>query len=317
MLNLPWVHQTTQWFEQNFARFFDTPQHIFWSIVWIAVICMAIGFVFSLLLALVRYPSEIAVMRMVDEHETTGVKKTFKQGWRLGWNRRAFNLWLIDLIIGIPIFLVVMGFLAVIGAGIYNMVISGQNVETFGPFWAGIIVAFALFFLPFGLLCAAVYVLREYAARFTAIEGEEVGKSFSRGWSMFKHNFKNTFLIWLVLIGVGIAAGLALVLAAIILLPAYAIMALPGAVAAIIPGALGFGVTSLFAPHVWPWIIGALLAIPVFFAVTFSPVTFLSGWVTLFSSNVWTLTYRGLKAMQATPPPFTVETQVPPQVNAQ
>jgi len=34
---------------------------------------------------------------MVDGHETMGEKVGFRQGWRLGWSRSAWRLFLIDL----------------------------------------------------------------------------------------------------------------------------------------------------------------------------------------------------------------------------
>lgn len=307
------MRYVTNWFTQNFGRFFDTQQHTIQSIIVIVLIIVGISLIINLILAFVRYPAETAVIRMVDENETTGVKKTFKQGWTMGWNRRAFRMWLVDLIIGVPIFILVMGFVALIGFNVYS-IIQNEGARTFAMAgFAGIILIAVLFMLPFALLCAAVNVLREYVVRFIAIDEASVGAAFSKGWGLFKHNFKNTFLIWLVLIGVGIAAGIALMIAAIILLPAYAIMAIPGAVVAAIPGAIGYGITSLINPQIWPWVIGGLLALPFFFAIVFSPITFVSGWVSLFTSNVWTLTFRQLKALSATPPAiFPQQIPLPP-----
>ncbi len=112
--------------------------------------------------------------------------------------------------------------------------------------------------------------------------------------------------------GIGIDAGLALMLVAVILIPTYVIMAIPGTIVAAVTGGIGYGITAIFAPHIWPWIIGALVAIPFFFAVALAPITFVSGWVELFSANVWTLTYRQLKAMEALPPAMPVPAPVPP-----
>lgn len=312
--NAPWAKCVVNWFNTNFGRFFDTPQHIWQSILVIFLIIVGFSLLVNLILALVRYPAETALIRMVDEHETSGTKRTFKQGWSLGWDRRAFNMWLIDLIISVPIFIIVMGFLVLMGFNIYQIILT-EGARSFAvASFAGIILLLILFMIPFMLFCAALNVLREYVVRFAAIEGENVGASFAKGWAFFKHNFKNTLLIWLVLIGVGIVAGIALMLAALILIPTYALMAIPGAVVAAIPGAIGYGITSLINPQVWPWVIGALLAIPFFFAITFSPISFVSGWVTIFTSNVWTLTFRQLKALSQTPPPFA---EIPPSVPEQ
>jgi len=299
--NSAWASQAFAWFERNFGRFFDTQAHAIQSIIWGIVIIVGICILIGLILALVRYPAETAIIRMVDDHEITGVKQNFKAGWKLGWNVRAFRIWLIDLLIGTPIMLVVFGLMAVIALGIFDMVKASGS----GPVMAGLVGAIilaALLFIPFALLFALVGIIREFIIRFAAIEGTGVGESFSLGWRFFIKHIKPALLIWLILLGIGIAAGIALMVAAFLLIPTYVIMAIPGAIAAAIPGAIGFGITSLIAPQVWPWVIGALIAIPVFFAVTLAPLTFVSGWVNLFSSNVWTLTYRELKMMDVVPP---------------
>ena len=308
--NQAWAREFGAWATQNLSRFFDTQAHIFQSIVWIAVIILAVCLVIGLILALVRYPAETAVIRMVDEHETSGMKVSFKQGWKLGWNRRAFRIWLIDLIIGAPILLICLGFAALVGVSIFNVVKYNGYAPAIGAM-IGSLLLVILLFLPFLLLFVLAGVVRQYIIRFAALEDIGVWESFAKGWKFFTKNFKNTLLIWLVLIGVGIAAGLAMMLAVIILVPAYVILAIPGAIVAAIPAAIGYGITSLFSTMVWPWVIAALVGLPFFFTVAFAPVYLLSGWINLFGSSVWTLTFRQLKMMAMLPP----EVPVPPTVN--
>jgi hypothetical protein len=250
---------------------------------------------------------------MVDDHEATGSKLNFKTGWSLGWNRRAFRMWLITFIIKIPILLITLGFVAAIGFNAYNMAMTNGNSSAVASMIGTLIVA-GLLFLPFLLLFLLAGIWRQIVIRFAALEDTGVGESFAKGWKFMFAHFKYVLLIWLVLIGVGIAAGIALMLAAFILIPSYVIMAIPGAIVAAVTGGIGYGITAIFAPHIWPWIIGALVALPFFFAVVFSPITFVSGWVELFTTNVWTLTYRQLKAMDALPPAMPVAAPVPPAV---
>jgi len=156
-----------------------------------------------------------------------------------------------------------------------------------------------------------VSIVRPYIIRKIAFEDLGVWEGFRQGWAMFKQNLKHTLLTWLILIGVGIAFGIAMVIAFFLLIPAYAILAIPGAVAAAIPGAIGYGITSLFAGEVLPWIIAAVLAIPVFFLVAFSPLSLISGVYAVFDSNVWTLLYRD-KIAQAIQAPLLETPVVPP-----
>jgi hypothetical protein len=104
------------------------------------------------------------------------------------------------------------------------------------------------------------------------------------------------------MIGVGIAFGFVSIVAVFLLIPAYALLAIPGAVAAVIPGGIAYGITTLFSQGALPWIIGGLVALPFLLVVVFSPIAQLSGMFAVFTSNVWTLMFRQMKA-NTTPPP--------------
>ena len=198
--------------------------------------------------------------------------------------------------------MICLGFAAGIGFAVFNAVkIGSGNTAAVGGVIGSMVLVFLLL-IPFLLLFVLVGIVREYIIRFAALEGTGVWESFAKGWHFFTKNFKNTLLIWLVLIGVGIAAGLAMMLAVIILVPAYVILAIPGAIVAAIPAAIGYGITSLFSTMVWPWVVAALVALPFFFTVAFAPIYLISGWINIFGSSVWTLTYRQLKMMAIVPP---------------
>ena len=58
--------------------------------------------------AVARYVSEVSMIRMVNQNEDTGEKVDVREGFRMGWNRSAFRIFLIDLLFvvsGIVIFL--------------------------------------------------------------------------------------------------------------------------------------------------------------------------------------------------------------------
>ena len=101
------VQQFNHWFKQDIEPLFTYPEQHIATFIWIGVGLLLFILVIAAITALVRYPSETAVMRMVDEYEQTGTKLRFKQGWKLGWNRRAFRMWVIDLVISLPAFIFV------------------------------------------------------------------------------------------------------------------------------------------------------------------------------------------------------------------
>lgn len=304
----PQMQKVADWFMQNVEPLFATEAKAITTVLIAMAILFGIALIFGLLGALVRYPAETAVMRMVNAHEQDGTKLKFKDGWKLGWNHRAWRIFLVDLLIGTPAFGVVV--LLMGGLGVYFFA-NRQNIE--GAFNAGVgiwIAIVVLLMMALAFVMIVISMVRQYIIRRIAFEDVGVWEGFRQGWMMFKQNLKHTLLTWLILIGVGIAFGFALMLAAILLIPAYIMLAIPGAIAAAVPGALGYMVTSVFAGEVLPWIIAAVLAIPVFFLVAFSPLTLISGVYTVFTSNVWTLLYRDKVAESVQP--LVLETPVLP-----
>lgn len=291
-----WMQQINDWFVQNVVPVFTHPEQYISTFVTIGLVILLVVLVLSLLAALVRYPSETAVMRMVDEYETSGSKVGFRQGWKLGWNRRAFRLWVLDLVLSVPMLLF---FLLMVGAGLIVFASVSTTFEVTNP--VGIVAAIGLTFLSiFLMIVVGVFLtlLRNFIARAAALEGLGVKESLRNGWAMFKHNWKSAGLMWLVMIGVGIGFGIIGIVAFFVLIPLYLILLVPAGVVAAVPALIAYGISSLFASGPLTWIITALVAIPFFFVVFFAPLVLINGWFKIYESNVWTLTYREIKALE-------------------
>ncbi len=276
-------------------RELDLPQGELKSMLWVVAAFILVMIVFSVLISIARYVSETSVIRMVDEYEVSGTKMSFREGWRLGWSRTAWRFFLIDLIVNIPVFLLFV-FLGVAGYLVYVMV-GGQD----RPFaTAGMIsligVAILVVFVVV-LVSVFLYLLRHFFWRSAAFEDLGVRDSLRAGFEMVRENWKDVGIMWLVMIGVGIASAIASFIAVIISLPLIAITVVAGAVVAAVPGLLLVGFFSLFLSGYLPWIAGALFIMPLFFIVGFSPWILLSSWSLTFTSIVWTLVYRELKAL--------------------
>jgi hypothetical protein len=307
-----WMQDMATWGQQKVLPLFATPEKAVQTVIWMCVILLAFCIVIGLLLALVRYPAETAVMRMVDEHEQTGTKVKFKEGWKLGWNKRAFRLWVVDLLVGLP----GLAFAAILIGLAINLAILGQRSDPLMfANMTGTIIFLGVFGLIFALFMIPVGLLRQLIARHVAIDGTTVGEAFSKGWTMFKSNFGHLMLTWVVMLGIGIGFGIALSIAIFILIPAYALMAIPGALVAGITGGLAYGITSIFAASTWaPWLIGGLVAIPFLFTVMFLPIYLIDGMYSVFSSNVYTLAFRQFKLIASVPPMPVMPPVVPPMV---
>jgi hypothetical protein len=280
-----------RWFEQNVLPILIHPEQHISTFIWLGIVLFLLILVVSVIAALIRYPSEVSVIRMVDEYEQTGTKVNFRAGWRLGWSRRAFRLWLTDLILSLPVILFVF---IMFGAGLFIFAFTGRDLNSsLVGFVTSLICA-----IPFILILIGVVIflglLRNLFARIIALDDLGVGDTFRHGWVLFKQNWKSVGLIWLIMLGIGILYGLVSIIAFFILIPAYIVLAIPAALVAAIPGLLVFAIASLFTTPPLTWIIAVLLALPFFFVVAFAPLTFLQGWYLLYESNVWTLTYREL-----------------------
>ncbi len=245
---------------------------------------------------------------MVDEYEQTGTKVGFKQGWKLGWSRRAFRIWVIDLLISLPFILFVF-LLGGLGLLVFFAVRNGSEPAVAGSIIASIGCAF-LFIFFFALLAVVVGLLRQFFVRAAALEDTRVGESFRRGWTLFKRNWKSASLMWLIMLGIGIGFGIGGMILFFLLIPVYIVLLIPAAIVAAVPGLLAFGITSIFAGGPLSWIIGALVALPFFFTTLFAPFALISGWYAIFESNVWTLTYREMKALEGLSPVAELEPPV-------
>jgi hypothetical protein len=268
------------------------------TLIWIGVIFVVLCLIFGLVLAVARYVSETAVIRMVDEYENTGTKMTIKQGFRIGWSRTSWRLFLINLLVNLPLILGIVLLLTGVGIAIFRSMSQGfQQPATF-TIVALIGVMFLLIFVV-AIISIFLGLLRHFFWRACALENLGVRESLSRGFQMARENWKNIGLMWLVMIGLGIVWAIVSIIAIILTIPVVLVTAVAGALVAVIPVLLAGGLTSLFL-HGWlPWIVGALFVLPLFFTIAFSPWILLGSWQTVFASTVWTLVYRELKALPA------------------
>lgn len=302
--NMPeWMREFVQWFEEDIAPLLQYPQEHLATWIWIGIAFVLFILIISVIVSLIRYPSETAVMRMVDEYEQSGTKFGFRQGWKLGWSRRAFRLWAIDFILGLPVF-AFFAIMLVVGIVIY--IVTTQMSVIVGV--VGTVAAIGAFFVAlFIFVISMVFLglLRNFFARAAALEGMGVVESFRYGWEMFKGNWKSAGVMWLVMLGIGIGFAIAGFILFFLLIPAYVLMALPAAIIAFLPGITAFGIVAAFFSVPVGLLIAAIVALPLFFMVVFSPLLLVSGWYHIYQSNVWTLTYREIKALASVSPAST------------
>lgn len=258
----------------------------------VAVLVGLLAFVIILALAgvVVRYVASTALIRMVDDYARTGEKRTVRWGIGRGWSRTAWRLFLIDLLIGLP---VAVAFIVLFVVALAPLLLWITGDET-----AGIVgtLATVATMIPLILLLIAVSVALSLLSHFfwRACALEEVGviEAIRRGYGLVRRNLKDVGLMWLMMVGLGIGWLL-------LLIPAMILLVLMGLVIAGLPALLVGGLASMSLEGAAPWILGAVVGLPVLILVVAIPALFLEGLAEIFRSTVWTLTYRSLHGLEA------------------
>lgn len=270
------------------------------SFLWVIGVFVLFMIVVGIVVAIARYVSETAVIRMVDEYENTGAKMTVREGFRIGWSRTAWRLFLINLIVNLPVILLFI-VLIIAGTIIFLSAINGNM-----NFTAVSIVS--MIGLVFTSICTVIIVsiflglLRHFFWRVAVLEDAGVGESLRRGFALVREHWKSVGIMWLVMIGLGIAWIVVSIIAIIVTIPVVIITGIAATIIAGLPYLLLVGLFSLFLGGPLPWIAAALFVLPLFFIIAFSPWLLLGSWQTVFTSTVWTLTYREIKALPAVAP---------------
>ncbi|GAB4549842.1 MAG: hypothetical protein Kow0063_44600 [Anaerolineae bacterium] len=260
--------------------------------VGVALACFVLLLI--VLFTVVRYVAETALIRLVDEHEATGEMRSVGQGFRLGWSRPAWRLFLIDLLIGLPL---VVAFIFMFLVALAPLLLWTTGSDTAGALGTlatvGMVILFVLLAIAVGVVVA---LLLRFFHRACVLEELGVIDSIRRGFRMVREHVRDVAVMWLIMLGVGLGLALAMLVAVLLLIMLAAVLA--GT-----PALLAGGLSSLFfRGRAAPWIVGAAVGIPIFFLALFVPTLFLSGLIEVFKSSVWTLTYRAVRALESAEP---------------
>jgi len=144
-----------------------------------------------------------------------------------------------------------------------------------------------------GVLIRIVAVpIIELAFRACVIDGLGAWQAIVEAFGLIRRNLGPAALQWLLLVGLGIAWGIALF---VVNLPLVFFALLVAG----LPGAAVGGIVTLLSS--WPWGLGLglLIFIPVFILVVALPNIALTTLATVYYSTTWTLTYRELRVIDA------------------
>ena len=247
-----------------------------------------------------RYVAETALIRMVDDHEETGEQRSVRQGFRMGWSRTAFRLFLIKLLIGLPTALAFVLLFALALAPLLLWITKRTAVGVIGTV-ATIGLFFPILFLAI-VVGVVLSLLIKFFWRACALEELGVIESIRQGFSVVRRHWKDVLIMWLIMVGVSIGWVIAMIAMTIVLFPAIILLIIVGGVLGGLPALLVGGLASLFFEGTVPWILAAVVGLPIFIMVVAVPWLFLGGLMEVFKSSVWTLTYRELRALESMEP---------------
>jgi hypothetical protein len=264
----------------------------------VGLACMIVFLIIATTVA--RYVAETALIRMVDDYEETGEKHSVRKGFRLGWSRTALRLFLIDLLIGLPLTVVFILLFLLAFAPLLLWITQSTAAGV-----TGTVATIGLFLLVIFLaivVSTVVSLLKPFLRRACALEEAGVIESIRQGLNVVRRHLKDVVVMWLIMIGLRIGWVIAMIAALILLFPFIILLIIVGGVLGGVPALLVGGLASLVFEGAVPWILGALVGLPIFILVMAVPWLFLGGLMEVYKSNVWTLTYRELRALESVEP---------------
>lgn len=259
------------------------------DIVTILASLLGIGVILYLLVKSLRYISEVALIRLIDQDHQAGVRAGIREGFRLGWSRVAFRLFLIAVVINLVATAVGLLLMTLIFSPLPLWVDSGEEVVAAGAIITAALFFLAIFFLILGGMGATL--VRILAWRVAVLEGKGVIASVYRGFSLLRHNLRA--LLPLALVGLGVNLTYP-TLIAVLAVPLFAMGLLIGG----LPGLVLGGVASLSGAGETALVLGITVAALILMIVIAAPLAFVDGLREIFLSSIWTQAFRRLLQLE-------------------
>jgi hypothetical protein len=268
------IEQLNRYMDSHFGNINEN------TILMWAIIAALVILILVVIGVFIKYISLTATIRMVDHLENTGEKVSWRKGLRWGWSRSAFRLWLIRLVVVIPTFLL---FLVLFGCAALPVLLglAGGRTSTAAGIIATIGIGFLVFLIVF-IVAVLITVWLRFASRECVIQNQGVMASLSASWKSLRNEWKDISIMWLILTGVRIGIGIAMIPVVLILIALSA--ALAGGIGLLIYGIAGMSITAI------------LVGVALFILLLGAPMLLISGLKETYFETSWTLVYRDIQA---------------------
>jgi hypothetical protein len=246
------------------------------TVVTIAAIVVGVLLLLAIAATIVRYIAETALMAGADEIESTGAAPSVRQGFRLGWSRQAWRLFLTDLLIGLPLAAAAILLLA---AAATPLLLWLTHQTPLGVLGTVVTVALeALVICALVVVGLALSVVMPYLRRRVVLGKQGPRAALRQSLALVRASLVDTGLMWLLLAAIRIVWSL---VSFPILLALFIVAAIIGG----LPAGLAYVVS-----HTWVW--AAAVGVPLFLVALIPSTAFVEGLFEAYVSTSWTLTYR-------------------------
>lgn len=262
-------------------------------------------FVLAIISLFVRYISETALIKMVDQYEASNEKVTWRQGFRLGWSRASFRLFLTDFLIGVSMFVVLVLCLIIAGAPLLVWLTDSTPARVLGTVLTiGLAILVVLALIVVGIVLS---LLIQFIRRAIVLENLSVLDGMRRGLERVRQRLGDAVLMGLILFGLHLVW-------AIVMIPVVILLMIVALLVGGLPALLVWAIVNLFGSETVAYIVAGVVGAPLFILVIAGPMLFLSGLKETYVSTTWTLTYREFIALEVAKPPMAPEPAPPAEI---
>jgi len=248
-----------------------------WSTVGIVILgIVAAALLLIVILTIVRYVAETALIAGVDEIENTGETLTVRRGFRLGWSRQAWRLFLTEFAIRLLFGLAAILLLALAASPLLLLLVNADVVRVIAVGVAILLILPAILFIIVAVLTLSLVM--SYIQRRVVLGRQGVLASVRQGLKLVRGSLRDTGLMWLLLIAIGFVWGIVKIPVVIVLV-----------VVSFLMGGVPAGLVYL-ASH--SWVAAVVVGLPLFLLVLIPTIAFVEGLFQVYRSSAWTLAYR-------------------------
>ncbi len=252
---------------------------------------MAVALLFLLALLCVLIPVSVVlsyvlwagIYRVLDAWYTRQVAPTVGAGFREGWHRRTWHLFLLMVVVYVPLGLAFLLTLLLAASPLLLLL-----TEARAAVFLGVLMAAALL-IPTLLLWVAVFtvisVLVQFWSRAVVLDEYPVPAALRYGWNLVRRRLREVAIMWLLMVGVELFLGMVM----------FIIFILAGGLALVIAG----GPAWLLAQWTESALPALLWGIPVGLVIFLLPTLFASGLFLIFQAAVWNQVYRAIGGVAA------------------